>query len=299
MIEKLKQSAENLGCRCLLNEPMCKHTSFKIGGKADLFIEADANSAVEVMRLAKKMGVPLMILGSGTNLLVSDKGIEGVVLKLNENEQPTLISPTEISCGAGIRLSRLCTFAMEKGLSGLEFAYGIPGSVGGAVYMNAGAYGGEIKDVLSECTAVNEIEEKTFENAQAEFRYRGSVFSGKDWLITKAVFKLTPEESEKIKERMTETLQKRRDKQPLEFANAGSTFKRPTGYYAAALIEECGLKGCNVGDAKVSEKHSGFLINEGNATANDVLELISHVKAEVKKQKDVDLETEVIFCGRK
>jgi UDP-N-acetylmuramate dehydrogenase len=282
-----------------LNEPMHRHTSFKIGGNADVFVSVQTVEEFSLtLKLCKKAEVPVTVLGKGSNLLVSDKGIEGVVICLEKLNKIT-VEGEKIKAGAGVSLAALCNFAANEGLSGLEFAFGIPGSVGGAVYMNAGAYGGEIKDVLESVTAVDvDGEILTFSANELCLSYRNSIFHNNGATVVETVFALKKGIEEEIKAQMSEVMGRRKDKQPLEFPSAGSTFKRPEGYFAGTLIEQCGLKGLTVGGAQVSTKHAGFVINKGGATANDVLELIKKVQQIVFEKTGVTLEPEVIFIGR-
>ena len=296
--EKLKTEDTEL----FFDEPMSLHTSFRIGGNADCFCEVmNIDALRKIISLCKEEGVPFQMIGLGSNLLVSDEGVEGVVIKLDGDfDEVTLVSDATIRCGAGASLAKACLFAKNNGLGGAEFAWGIPGSVGGAVYMNAGAYGGEIKDIavvtryLDEEGSICEIK-----GEEHCFSYRHSVFSDKNWIILEVDLALFPKNKNDIFYLMTDTMEKRKAKQPLNKPSAGSVFKRPEGYYAAALIEECGLKGTSVGGAQVSEKHSGFIINKGEASARDVLDLIKHIKKVVKEKAGVDLQCEIKFIGKK
>ena len=284
----------------VLNEPMSHHTTFKIGGNADLLVKAKSVCELKhIISLATEFDIPYFILGKGSNILVSDKGIEGLVISLDGINEVSISSDT-IVCGAGVSLRTLCLAAQKASLSGLEFAYGIPGTVGGALYMNAGAYGGEMSQVVISATALdhkgNEIK---FSLADMHLGYRTSVFKNTNLIITSVTMKLSYGNQAEIKAAMDDFFSRRRDKQPLEFPIAGSTFKRPEGYFAGALIEQNNLKGVSVGGAQVSEKHAGFVINTGNATCNDVLDLIKKINDTVKKSDGVDLEPEVIFVGRK
>lgn len=282
------------------DEPMNKHTSFKIGGKADIYCEVKTKKALsELIALCKENKIPYFIIGKGSNLLVSDSGIRGIVIRLGgEFSDMSLIDNCLIHCGSGAALASVCSYALKNSLGGLEFAWGIPGTVGGATYMNAGAYGGEMKDIVEEVSYIdgNGIL-KSFKRDELDFSYRRSVFTDKDYIITDVLFRLESKSQSEIREKMDELMGKRKSKQPLEYPSAGSTFKRPEGYFAAALIEECGLKGASVGGAEVSEKHSGFIINKNNATCEDVKSLIAYVKKEVYKQKGVELHCEVKFIG--
>ncbi len=283
-----------------IDEPMSKRTSFKIGGPADVFVCVQTRDELKtVIQMTKDHNIPLTVVGNGSNLLVSDKGIRGVVVSLDGDFcSLQFLDGNKIVAGAGTMLSHLCQFAHGNSLTGLEFAYGIPGSVGGAIYMNAGAYGGEMKDVAVACeyiTMDGEINSLTID--QMELDYRKSFFTGKDYIILSATFVLEKGDKERIKGTMRELMGKRSDKQPLELPSAGSAFKRPVGYFAGALIEQCGLKGCTVGGAQVSEKHAGFIVNIGNATCEDVLGLVRHIQETVKKETGVDLESEIRAIG--
>ncbi len=295
LIDEFKKANINFSA----NEPMHRHTSFKIGGAADVFAEVNsAEDFAKALSLCKQLQVPFTVIGKGSNLLVSDKGIEGVVICLEKMNTMT-VSGEKITVGAGASLTALCNFAASEGLSGLEFAFGIPGSVGGAVYMNAGAYGGEIKDVLESVTAVSKSGEIITLSAQELcLSYRHSVFHQNGATVVEAVFALKKGDAAEIKASMSEIMKRRKDKQPLEFPSAGSTFKRPEGHFAGTLIEQCGLKGTTVGGAQVSVKHAGFVINKGGATARDVLDLIEKVQKTVFENTGVTLEPEVIFVGR-
>lgn len=296
--QELKELIINEDCNAFFDEPMSLHTSFRIGGKTDCFCEVNTEQSLKkIISACKESGTRYFIIGLGSNLLVSDDGIEGVVIKLGGDfEEISLLDNNMIRCGAGMSLAKMCLFAKNKGLGGAEFAWGIPGSVGGAVYMNAGAYGGEIKDIIVSSRYLDEDGNiKEFSAAEHEYSYRHSVYSDSNYTILDATFQLTPKSKNDVFYLMQDTMDKRKKKQPLNRPSAGSVFKRPTGYYAAALIEECGLKGVSVGDAQVSEKHSGFIVNNGKATAKDVRQLIDMVKTVVKEKTGVELECEVKF----
>ncbi len=299
-IDNLQVGLNEYKIEYALNEPMSRHTTFKIGGNADVFIRIkNENELKTVLKLIDKCEVPYFILGKGSNLLVSDKGIEGAVISI-EGINDIKIDGDTVVCGAGASLRTLCITVQKASLSGLEFAYGIPGTVGGALYMNAGAYGGEMSQVAVSATAINskgDIVELTLPDMK--LGYRTSVFKNTDLIIISATFKLKHGNSNEIKAAMDDFFARRRDKQPLEYPSAGSTFKRPEGYFAGALIEQNNLKGVQFGGAQVSEKHAGFVINTGNATCNDVLTLINKVQETVKAANGVNLEPEVIFVGRK
>lgn len=282
------------------DEPMKGHTTFKIGGPADIFITVNNTAELSLtLNACRKCGVPYMILGKGSNLLVSDDGIEGAVIELSGDFKSITVEGDTIICGAGLSLSKLCTVALEEGLSGLEFAYGIPGTVGGAVYMNAGAYGGETKDVCIEATCLTpDGAVETIGGDALDFSYRHSVFKANNSIILYAKYKLTPNDKDSIKAKMDDFMDRRRTKQPLEYPSAGSVFKRPEGAFAGTLIEQCGLKGKSVGGAQVSEKHAGFIINAGGATCDDVMELVRLVQDTVKAETGYVLEREIIRAGR-
>ena len=276
--------------------PMRGYTSFKIGGTVPILIKAQSTRQIsEIAATCNKLSLPLLVVGKGSNLLISDAGLPKPVLVMgDEFAQMEVINDCEIHCQAGATLTKLCRFAMENSLTGLEFAFGIPGSVGGAVYMNAGAYGGEMKDVVTRVSHVNsDGSTAELEGSLLDFSYRHSAYTDTDKIITSAVFQLKKGNKEEIRRVMDETMQKRIDKQPLEFPSAGSTFKRPEGSYASALIDQCGLKGLRVGGAMVSEKHAGFLINYENATCQDVLDLIKKVQDIVKEKTGYQLDCEV------
>ncbi len=281
-------------------ESMKLHTSFKIGGEADLFVTVRSTEELrEVILKAKSLGIPYFILGKGSNLLVSDKGIEGIVISLSMLDGIS-VNDDRITAGAGATLAAVCNAALEHCLSGLEFAFGIPGTVGGAIYMNAGAYGGEMSQVAVCAEYITEDGEiKTVSIEDMELGYRTSIFKKGGMTVTSVSFKLKKGEKQEIKGKMCDFIERRKSKQPLEYPSAGSTFKRPEGYFAGALIEQNGLKGKSVGAAQVSEKHAGFVINTGNATCSEVLELIEEIRKTVKANDNVELETEVIFVGRK
>ncbi len=300
MNEKFLELLREQEAELYFDEPMSKHTTFHIGGNADCLCEVKTKKALKnILQMCREYDVPYFIIGLGSNLLVSDDGIRGLVIKLcGEFNAITLLEDNTIRCGAGVTLAGLCVFARKMSLSGLEFAWGIPGSVGGAVYMNAGAYDGEIKEVVKEARYLDHDGNiHRFKGAELDFSYRHSVFTDTDNIIIDAVFRLEPKKQELIIERMQELMDRRKAKQPINHPSAGSVFKRPTGYYAAALIEECGLKGYTIGGACVSPKHSGFIVNDNNATAEDVKQLIQYIRQVVREQKGVELCCEVKFVG--
>ena len=292
---------ESFGCEVKADEPMKNHTSFKIGGCADLFVTVgDERQLSSAIGLCKEKNIPLFVLGNGSNLLVSDKGIRGVVLRLSgEFCHIGFNSDGSVHCGAGAQLSKLCAFALEHSLTGLEFAWGIPGSCGGAAFMDAGAYGGEMKDVVFCCEHIDlrTGECGSFSGEKLDFAYRHSVYSGGGYVITALQVRLEKGNKEEIRAKMDDLMGRRKDKQPLEYPSAGSIFKRPVGYFAGGLIEQCGLKGAQVGGAQVSPKHAGFIVNVGGATCEDVLGLIADIQKTVREESGVELECEVRKTG--
>lgn len=291
---------DDLGLSYRLDEPMKNHTGFKTGGNADIFVEVgDTYSLSALLETAKALNIPVFILGKGSNLLVSDRGIEGAVVSLS-GLQKIEIEGESVTADAGTSLTALCVAVAKEGLQGLEFAYGIPGTVGGALFMNAGAYGGEMADVVTSAQFITpDGEEGIIEKSEMALGYRTSCFKENGNVITKVSFKLKKGDKTEILNKMNELMGKRRDKQPLEYPSAGSTFKRPEGHFAGALIEENGLKGKSVGGAEVSVKHAGFVINKKGATTDDILELMELIKNTVRESNGVELEPEVIFVGRK
>ncbi|MBR3144909.1 MAG: UDP-N-acetylmuramate dehydrogenase [Clostridia bacterium] len=298
-LDLFKKSLKNNGVPFSEKEVMKNHTTFKIGGKADIFVSPkDEERLIFTLKAAKETSVPAFILGNGSNLLVSDEGIAGAVIDMTSLCGIKVIS-NEIISGAGESLRKLCLAARDNSLSGLEFAYGIPGTVGGAMYMNAGAYGGEMADVTVSAVCLDK-DYNRFEIPleKMELSYRNSVFKTAGYIVLSVRFRLKQGDKDEINEVMKDIFKRRTDKQPLDFPSAGSTFKRPVGNYAGTLIEKAGLKGESVGGAMVSEKHAGFIINYDNATAKDVKSLIKKVKDTVYEQSGVNLAEEVIFIGR-
>lgn len=285
--------------RIYKEEPMKKHTTFRVGGNADYFIVPKTIEEVKnVVALCKETDMPYYILGNGSNLLVSDKGYRGVIIQIYKEMNEIRIEGDQIKVQAGALLSKIGSAALEAGLTGFEFASGIPGTIGGAVVMNAGAYGGEMKDVLEEVTALTpEGEAIVLRKEELELGYRTSIIAKKDYIVLEAKLKLEKGEKDAIKGRMDELKLQRTTKQPLEYPSAGSTFKRPEGYFAGKLIQDAGLRGFQVGGAQVSEKHCGFVINKDHATAADVWELMCQVRAIVKEKFGVELEPEVKRLG--
>lgn len=283
--------------RVFRDEPMCKHTSFKIGGPADIFVKVCTLDELKyVITLAKKNNIPLTVVGNGTNLLVKDNGIRGITIKLDF--KCIQVNGEEIEVGSGVAVPALAKVAYDNGLGGMEFASGIPGTVGGAVKMNAGAYGGEFKDIVLRTTYLDEdLNIHTIENIEHDFSYRNCLFNNTKDIIISTIIKLKKVDKLEIKAKMEEYALKRREKQPINLPNAGSIFKRKNEHIPAQLIDKCGLKGYNIKGACVSELHAGFIVNKGNATAKDVLDLIEHIKSVVSKEYGIDLELEIKVVG--
>lgn len=291
--EIIKITSEN---RVFVNEPMSKHTTFRVGGPCDVLISIKSvKEAEDIIRLLSMYKIPYFVIGNGSNLLVRDEGFKGVIIEIGKDFADIEINGETIIADAGALLVKIANEAYKASLTGLEFASGIPGTLGGGVFMNAGAYGGELKDVISSVTVLNtetgEISTKTCE--EMKFSYRHSVAKEKPLLILSATLNLNSGDKDAIKLRMDELREQRTTKQPLEYPSAGSTFKRPEGYFAGKLIQDAGLKGYSVGGAMVSEKHSGFVINTGTATASDILKLIDDVQNIVDTKFGVKLEPEV------
>ncbi len=291
----------------LIDEPLCKHTTFKIGGNADYFVKPQNNE--QVVLLVKTLSnekIPFFILGNGSNLLAKDEGFRGVIIYIGENLSNILVikadtslsnkkdEKTLIKAGAGAMLTRVSRVACENSLTGMEFACGIPGSIGGAVMMNAGAYSGEIKDIIVDVTVCDRQGNiLVLNNEELKLSYRHSIIEEKKYVVLEATFALDKGNKETINKEMMELLAKRKEKQPLEYPSAGSTFKRPEGYFAGKLIMDAGLRGYSVGGAQISEKHCGFVVNKGGATQQDVLKLIEYAAGEVYKKFGVKIEPEV------
>lgn len=293
----LEELCSKRNIELIKNASLSEYTSFEIGGKCDFLVKPSSKGSIrDILLFCRRKGIKYYILGKGSNVLVSDEGLRGVVVVISSAFSEITESEDGIYCEAGASLTKLCIYAKEKELTGLEFAYGIPGSVGGALYMNAGAYGGEIKDVVVSCDYLDEnLEAKTMNLEDMKLSYRHSVFCEKDYIILGVLFKLEKGNKAEITAKMSELMEKRRSKQPLEYPSAGSTFKRPEGDFAGRLIEVSGLKGFTCGGAQVSEKHSGFVINKGGATCEDVKNVISVVKEKVYKDSGVMLECEVLI----
>ncbi|MCM1327862.1 MAG: UDP-N-acetylmuramate dehydrogenase [Ruminococcus sp.] len=299
--EKIAAEALSLGCKIERDAPLKERTTFKIGGKCPLLVHMNGEeSFLRLIPLAEELGAPYYIFGKGSNLIVDSEGISGVVFLSGKDFSEIDVRGETLVCKAGAALSRVCTAALEQGLTGLEFAYGIPGTVGGAVFMNAGAYGGEMANVVSSVRAMDRRGNvKVYQNSELDFSYRHSRFTDSGEIVLTAEISLERGEKSAIKAKMEELMEKRRAKQPLEYPSAGSTFKRPEGNYAAALIEQCGLKGVHVGDAEVSEKHSGFVVNKGNASFGELMELIGLVKDAVREKTGYVLECEPLIISDK
>jgi UDP-N-acetylmuramate dehydrogenase len=296
-IEQIKKICDEYGSSFLEATPIAPYTSFKIGGRCNI-IKVNRTSIIrEIMRYCKSESVPVRVLGKGSNVLISDKGLGGVVLLIGSEYASIDLDGNVIKCQAGAKLSDICKTAALHSLTGIEFAYGIPGTAGGALYMNAGAFGGEMADVAESCAYIDEELSHDTKKMNVEdmgLSYRHSIFAEKpDWVITRVKIRLEYGSRTQIKARMDEISAARKEKQPLDFPSAGSVFKRPEGNFAGKLIDDCGLRGKVIGGAQVSEKHAGFIVNRDNATFDDVTALIEFVKEEVHRQTGVTLETEV------
>lgn len=282
-----------------LNEPMKNHTSFRVGGPADvLILPRSVKDISNVVKFCKSEDIPLLVIGNGTNLLVRDKGIRGIVIKLSKNFNDISLDKNTIKCTVGVSLSLASRFALNNSLSGLEFAYGIPGSVGGATVMNAGAYGGNMADVVKKVKLLDTTG-NTFEMESDElcFSYRSSILQDKKDILLGVEMELIPGDFNKIKGKMVDYITRRKAKQPLNIPNAGSTFKRPKNSFAGYLIEKAGLKGYRIGGASVSEVHAGFIVNDNNATCEDIVKLIKHIQQEVVDKFNIMLEPEIKIVG--
>lgn len=295
----IKEKINSIVKRACYDEPMSSHTTFRVGGVADCYISvSDEAEIASVINLCKSENINYLIIGNGSNLLVSDDGIRGVVIEIGQEFSGIELDNNSIKIKAGTLLSRVSRFALENGLTGLEFASGIPGTMGGAIIMNAGAYGGEMRQVVRCVRLMNqEGEIINLDNEEMEFGYRFSRAKKEGLIVLEAVLSLEEGDRTVIEARMNELAAQRREKQPLEYPSAGSTFKRPEGYFAGKLISDCNLKGFSVGGAQVSEKHAGFVVNTGGATAADVHSLIEQVSAIVLRETGVQLEPEVIMVG--
>lgn len=296
MLKAIIKTAIEYGCEFKENAPMSEYTSFKTGGAASLIVMPGSEQALSALvSVCKQNDIKMYVIGNGSNVLVSDNGLNGVVIRIGPHMSDVqYLGNGRIMCEAGVSLAKLCTFALNKNLSGLEFACGIPGTAGGAAYMNAGAYGGEMKDVLVACSYIDRNGNNgVYTGDELKLGYRKSIFTNSDYIITALSLQLKLGNYDEIKASMNDKLSRRKEKQPLEFPSAGSTFKRPEGNFAGALIEKNGLKGFSIGGAQVSEKHAGFVINKGGATTNDILELIKHIRNTVYENDGIMLEPEV------
>lgn len=286
------------GSGIFMEEPMKKHTTFRVGGPADVLVQPDETALAAILALCRQYHVPYSFIGNGSNLLVGDKGIRGVVIEMTDPMGNIEVDGTKITAQAGAMLSKIANTAASNGLGGMEFAAGIPGSVGGAVVMNAGAYGGEMKDIIEKVYVLDENgAQLELDRDALDFGYRHSCIPEKKYIVTKVVLELVPRNEAEIRSEMKELNEKRAEKQPLQYPSAGSTFKRPEGYFAGKLIMDAGLRGYQVGGAQVSEKHCGFVINKGDATAADICQLMQDVADKVQAQSGVVLEPEVKMIG--
>lgn len=283
------------------DEMMNKHTTFKVGGPADLYvIPRSEEELVYAIEVCKSENVPYYVIGNGSNLLVTDKGFRGVIIEVYRQMSDITVEGNCITAYAGALLSKIANTALEHGLTGLEFAHGIPGALGGAVTMNAGAYDGEMKQVLESATVIDDKGQvRTLSADELELEYRKSIISRLGYTVIKATMRLEGGDKEAISAKMKDLMQRRRDKQPLEYPSAGSTFKRPVGHFAGKLIMDAGLRGYQLGGAQVSEKHCGFVINKDHATCQDILDLIHYIQEEVKSKFDVQIEPEVKMIGER
>ena len=286
------------GSGIFMEEPMKKHTTFRVGGPADVLVQPDETALAAILALCRQYHVSYSFIGNGSNLLVGDKGIRGVVIEMTDPMGNIEVDGTKITAQAGAMLSKIANTAASNGLGGMEFAAGIPGSVGGAVVMNAGAYGGEMKDIIERVYVLDENgAQLELDRDALDLGYRHSCIPEKKYIVTKVVLELVPRNEAEIRSEMKELNEKRAEKQPLQYPSAGSTFKRPEGYFAGKLIMDAGLRGYQVGGAQVSEKHCGFVINKGDATAADICQLMRDVSEKVQAQFGVVLEPEVKMIG--
>ena len=297
VIQALKRFVPEENMR--LQEPMAGHTTFRIGGPADCFVQIEnKEQLIQVLKYLRQVEVPFFVLGNGSNLLVSDKGYQGIILQIGQKMSKVEVEGDMIIAQAGASMSQVARIALEHSLTGLEFASGIPGTIGGGIVMNAGAYDGELSGVVIQVNVVNGAGEcMELEKDSMEFGYRTSIIKNNPFTVTEVILKLEKGDSEQIKAKMDDLAARRREKQPLEYPSAGSTFKRPKGNFAGKLIMDAGLRGFRIGGARVSEKHCGFVVNIGNATAEDVRDVISEVQERVKERFNVNLEPEVLFLG--
>ncbi len=294
---KLTSLCQNLECEYILDAPMKEYTTFQIGGPCDILVRPyDEGQIAVLIQFCAANGIRWQVMGNGSNLLVPDGGVSGVVIQTGPNFSyiRKSLKEGEIICAAGASLSAVAAFAQKEGLTGLEFAWGIPGNLGGALFMNAGAYGGEMKDVAVSADYVDGMgNARSIAASEMQLGYRHSIFADRDWCITKVKLQLRPGDPAQIRQKMEELMARRKAKQPLEYPSAGSIFKRPEGNYAGALIEQCGLKGRRIGGAQVSEKHAGFIVNLGGASSRDVTQLIREIQNTVEEQTGYRLECEL------
>ena len=300
MNDQFLTELENImaGSGIFMEEPMKKHTTFRVGGPADVLVQPDETALAAILALCRQYYVPYSFIGNGSNLLVGDKGLRGVVIEMTDPMGNIEVHGTRITAQAGAMLSKIANTAASNGLGGMEFAAGIPGSVGGAVVMNAGAYGGEMKDIIERVYVLDENgAQLELDRTALDLSYRHSCIPDKKYIVTKVVLELVPRNEAEIRSEMKELNEKRAEKQPLQYPSAGSTFNRPEGYFAGKLIMDAGLRGYQVGGAQVSEKHCGFVINKGDATAADICQLMQDVSDKVQAQFGVVLEPEVKMIG--
>lgn len=298
-MEKLLNKLEEIqGLDVKQNIPLKKYTTFQVGGPADLFITPkDEESLKNLIPIVNKVNKPYFILGKGSNIIVGDKGYRGIIIYTGQLDQIT-VKKNKIKTQSGATLKDIAETAKDHSLTGLEFASGIPGSLGGAVFMNAGAYGGEMKDIIKKVSAYDQNgNKKIMQKDELNLSYRNSIFQKKDYIIFNALLELQPDNKDKISAKMNKLNRKRKNKQPLEYASAGSSFKRPANHYTGPLIEKANLKGYQIGGAQVSEKHAGFIINKGDATAKDIINLIQKIQKEVYEISGVKLKPEPKFLG--
>lgn len=298
MNESFLEGLQKITEQCFVQENMSSHTTFRTGGPAEYYVRPKRTQVAEIVSLCQKYNIPWLVIGNGSNLLVGDRGIRGLVMELGREAAEVTAEENIITAEAGALLSAVARVAADHALTGMEFASGIPGTIGGAVVMNAGAYGGEMKQIVRKVTVLTpEGQEKELTLEELELGYRHSCIPQNDYIVLDTELELKPGDSEKILEQMAKLRSQRSKKQPLEYASAGSTFKRPQGYFAGKLIQDAGLRGYRVGDAQISEKHCGFVINRGSATAAEISELIRQVQDKVEADSGVRLETEVRFLG--
>lgn len=298
-IATLAAYADTLNCSQRLAEPMSQHTSFRTGGTADIVLfPMDKNALADLVSFVKQLNIPFYILGNASNVLVGDGGIRGAVIFTKQIMSVSLVEDDIITADCGASVTKLANFALRHGLSGLEFAYGIPGSVGGAIYMNAGAYGGTMEDVLQSSSCLTrQGAMRILSKEEHDFSYRHSSYVDNGCVILDALLKLKKDDPAQIKSRMDTNMRARIEKQPLEYPSAGSVFKRYPNLYTAQLIDSCGLKGCRVGGASVSEKHAGFIINSDSASSADILGLICKIKGSIREKYGIDIECEIKMIG--